>query len=61
MLTAKQFEDIVCMECDLYLEENDDFDLKEMIKYVIRKVEYLEVKLNDERLDVIVNLVKSIF
>lgn len=61
MLTAKQFEDLICMECDLYLEENDDFDLKEMIKYVIRKVEYLEVKLNDERLDVIVNLVKSIF
>lgn len=61
MLNNKQFEDMVCKQCDRYLEENEDSDIKDMIKYIIRKVEYLEIKLNDERLDIINTLVKSIF
>lgn len=61
MLNNKQFEDIVCLQCDKYLEENEDSDVKDMIKYIIRKVEYLGVKLNDERIDIINTLVKSIF
>lgn len=61
MLNNKQFEDVVCLQCDKYLEEKDDSDLVDMMKYIIRKVEYLEIKLNDERLDIINTLVRSIF